>query len=466
MSIIQFKKQRVPILLHVLILVQAMRTFGGVRSLLIVLGAKFYEGIRRFDTAAQFWEKGLRITDNYGKNGIFKTRQFWEFFLEKAYADSGNSRVEDPLFDCSIRKNQIKNKGRSGYYAMDFTHLGLRITGYVTSRRINTVDIYIDSLKLRSIPVLHTYLMPGYFHFHIKREVLSDFPAVCTVKVLTMESEALLFEGGNTAEMHVPHGSGCLQNKVENGYTVDKKGFYFQAQSEIVERQNMYLMIYNSVNTAFQKMFSTPLFLLYGTLLGYIREGDFIAGDDDFDAGWFSLKTNPEEVKKETMTIVIEMVLAGFVCSFNRSGRLFRIRRPQDPPGVHLDIRPVWFQNSRIWLHKQACLCMHPDQFLPVKVGRLRNTEVSLPNDAEAFLAEYYGQGWSVPDPGYSNASKKVPADVLKTLNKITIDTDDYEWMREQIDLRRKQFPDAGKLISPGTHPLYPLDEYEANCEW
>ncbi len=274
------------------------------------------------------------------------------------------------------------------------------------------------------------------------------------------------FRGASSAHVEIPHGNGTLFEVLDAGGSVNKKGFLAPTEQELRDRQQQYLEIYDEARKVFDEVVGTPLFLMYGTLLGCEREGDFIPGDDDFDVGYVSYRTDADAVREETQQLVVKLVLAGFTCSFNRSGRLFRLRRAGDEPGVHLDVRPVWYEGGHVWAHKHAHLPLTLEDFLPVEEGRLRGTPVYVPAQTVRFLEAYYGEGWKVPDPGYSNAGKGIPKFVNRNLNRVCIRPSEYYEMAEEIEAKRADHPNAGRLIATGLHPLYPLDEYNANCEW
>ena len=53
----------------------------------------------------------------------------------------------------------------------------------------------------------------------------------------------------------------------------------------------------------FSDLFNTPIYLIYGTLLGCIRESNLIDSDDDIDLAYLSNYTKFEDVFKEMLEI-------------------------------------------------------------------------------------------------------------------------------------------------------------------
>lgn len=378
----------------------------------------------------------------------------------------------DPLFDCEATPSTgacSHERGciRPEWFAYAWTALGLRIWGELDSScSANQLMVMIDGREVRSVKLARPKRGGMSFRFHLRREVLSELPASCELSLQLPDGQCVSCGSVDSLLLVCPHGSGELARKLDAGWYIDKKGYLNAPVQPIEERQGAYLAIYEQARRHFDEHAGSPLFLLYGTLLGCVRDGDFIPGDDDFDAGYVSHCTDVDAVREETKQLVVELVLAGFVCSFNRAGRLFRLRRPSDPVGIHLDVRPVWYESGRIWAHKQASLELTIEDFLPVEQRVLRGTKVYLPRWPERFLEAYYGKGWRVPDPSYSNASNPAPASVKKKLERLCIRPSDYFEIQRVIEVRRGENPGAGCLIADGLFPLYPLEAYEAHCEW
>ncbi|MBB5022846.1 LicD family protein [Desulfurispira natronophila] len=434
-----------------------------IAGLHYILG-RIWQMLGRQHSAQKQFSKALDKALNLNTQAAYSIVHICQFALEQSYHQSGNPRVTDPLFHCTAQPDPTSPNRHCapGAYEVNWTYQGMRIDGFLRTQKAQNLQLTLNGTPIRQITTVKHAGLPPYFHFQLKREVLQHFPQHSSLQLITSQGEALAVANKDTARISVPHGESDIIERLNHGATIDKKGFFSPETSSIQSHQMHYLEIYEQCQEAFHQIAPTPLFLMYGTLLGYHREGDFIPGDDDFDAGYFSLKTTPHEVKEEAKKLVIELVKLGYICSFNRSGRLFRLRRPQDPAGIHLDIRPVWKENDRIWAHKQACLQLQETDFNPLKEGTLRGTKVFVPANPEAFLRAYYGAGWHTPDPHYSNSSHKAPGSVKNHLAKVCITPQEYREMQQQIAHHSTQ----GKLIATGLHSLYPLSQFEADCGW
>lgn len=433
---------------------------------IVARAARYYYNSGEYRQAAMYYAKCLSSLDGLNIRSVYNVKRHWEYEYHRSLYRLGESPHSDPFFDITFSATATEKKltASVGVFSIRVTHSGFFINGNYKGSRKNIV-VCIDDQDVMFLSFRAGGLRKGHFNFFLKRSVVDHLPKISHLSLKDSASEYLVCSGSVCIELQVPHGDGSFHRRLEQGSKISKKGYLTLTDQEVSGHQDRFLDLYVRVRQHFEEHLNKKLFILYGTLLGLIREGDFIKGDDDFDAGYVSFADNPYDVKKETMELVIELVLAGFTCSFNTNGRLFRIR-DQSTPGLHLDVRPVWFERDKVWLHKQACLSLIRSDFLPVAEGELRGKLVYTPALPEKFLASYYGSGWKIPDPSYSNGSQRIPKSVTRHLNKVCISPEDYRFMLSQIDRRKSDYPGAGQLISIGLHPLYPLTEYEANCEW
>lgn len=447
--------------------VRVFRAAGASPAALLAVTAYAQHARGRLRGALRAYERALGHADRTGGRWVFRARQSWQFALERLHAELGAPRVEDPLFNCrAVAEPQVGQATRGGSFRVEWTHLGMRVDGFIGPGRSDVVALRVDGELLRRVPVIRfPVVLPGYFTFHVKRPTLAKFPRSSLLTAELLDGRALYSDGASALRLHVPHGSGQLIAQLRSGGRIDKKGFLAGTPEEVAARQQQYLEVYDKARVFFERELGKPLFLMYGTLLGQHRDGDLIPGDDDFDAGYMSDANDPIAVKEEAKRIVLRLVEAGFTVTFNRQGRLFRLKCGASGDDVHLDVRPLWYQRGRIWAHKQAAVRCTVADFLPVQRATLRGYEVNVPNNPEAFLAAYYGPDWRVPDPTYTN-SARVPIGVRRNLAKACITPKEYRQMLEELAASDKAANSSGRLISLGLHDLYPLEEYERYCEW
>lgn len=377
----------------------------------------------------------------------------------------GERLVDDPLFACVV--SDIHHGPDVLELGIDFIYPGLWIFMSLQDDDCDTqsseghvLEIRLDGVVLRRHR-LHWVNGKASFQFIVKRDVVSAFPRHAILSVGYEARRSVRREGMVRALLEVPHGDGSLDGKVRARGMLEKKGDLPPGSEELRDRQDAYLAIYKKAAHAFEEEFGCKLFVLYGTLLGLQRTGDFIPGDDDFDVGYVSKAKNPEDVKVEASKYIRILVARGFKVAINSYGRPFRLTEPSAPDGIHLDVRPVWSQgDGYVWMHKSAHLRMDIDGFRSVMLAGLRGTEVWKPVAVEQFLRLYYGENWMVPDPGFSNSGRVEGDDVRRILEKCCFSLDEQARLLDEIE----GVPEGGrapaalwKFVPASFVPAYPL---------
>lgn len=390
-------------------------------------------------------------------------KQKWQFGLEMTRHRTGAPRVDDPLFACDFTPEGAPATGETpvaGFFRVKAADNGLSVTGILAQNDSAQLDIVINGHVLRSLTPSASFLPT--FALTIKRNSVAKFPRAGTLEMRTRDGAQLRTVGGTERlEFTVPHGDGSLPEILGTGVTLDKKGEIRASHAEAQLRHDQDLNIYAHARDFFDVKRGRPLFLLYGTLLGCFRDGDFIPGDDDFDVGYVSEETTPEAVKEEAKNIVVELVRAGFTVSFNRRGRLFRIHLDEGAGSDrHIDVQFVWLQDGKAWAHNQACLPASRADFVPITEGKLRGTKVYLPNDPEVFLRANYGPQWKTPDPGFRYYPADIDRSVRNNLAKSLMTVSEYKDLAKRVTSEVADRPGAGRLVSLGSQDLYPLDKF------
>lgn len=450
------------LLRYLRLIVRTRRTYVGVLNKVLYLAAEAFYFFKFYSFAIFCYEEIIKREGALGSRKYFQFYHTLQFKIEKAYFLAGKERHKDELFHCNFERVKEDTKGNQniGFYWVRWSQSGLFIEGFkYNSKADDVIDVYLDGVKIKSVISKQSRFLPPYFVVKISRGLIKYFPKESVIEVKDVEGNNLTFRGDEKTRIIVPHGDGEFISMYNSGVSISKKGGLIPTAEELSQMQNSFLEIYADVSKVFIEKLNNPLIILYGTLLGYYRGGDFVPGDDDFDVGFISDKTNPKDVKKDTKRIVKELVALGYVISFNRRGKLFRIRRAIDHHGVHLDVRPIWFEDGYCWMHRNAKLNLDKSDFLDPLIGNFKGTEVYYPKNTENFLAAYYGKNWRTPDPTYSNTAQKIPKDVLINLDKTCINYKEYLIMSKEVE------GFSGKLYSTGSFSLYPRDIYEKLVE-
>ena len=452
------------------VLAVAYRSTGALRFGLA--RARVLEALGRRDEAVGAYRA---IEERLAAEPTIAARQAHQFATHAGLHRLGATDVVDPLFDVEIRGAGMSSRrqpdGAVGTFRVTTPFLGLRLRGAVDRRSaqgrdVVGVEVVVDGVGIRPLTLPARGSSAG-FDLLIRRPALARFPTRSALSVRTLRQgglagSSLRFGADEHAVCLVPHGDGSIIERASAGPAVDKKGRLRSDGDALRRQQDAYLALYVRANAAFERLFGRPLFLLYGTLLGRYRDGEFIPGDDDFDVGYVSFQTRAEAVKAEAVGMMRRLVEAGFEVSVNRRGKPFRLRAPDSPLDLHLDARPVWRQQGRVWAHKQAALDLPLEGFANVERVAFRDIEAVIPRATEAFLRAYYGDGWRVPDPGFSNDSTVVPAFVRRNLARVCLAPDEIVALERELE----RVPGRGRFSSIATHDLYPLDVFERRIGW
>ncbi len=132
-------------------------------------------------------------------------------------------------------------------------------------------------------------------------------------------------------------------------------------------------------------------FLISGTLLGYVREANFIPWDKDIDVGVFAEQVDAKELEQ----------------AFERVG-VFTVRRldfttdrlrVNHTSGVMIDVFPHYLDDDgRVW-HDGTATRWWNSPF-DLETVEFLGTEQAVPEEPERYLDENYGN-WRVPDPHF-----------------------------------------------------------------
>jgi len=273
-----------------------------------------------------------------------------------------------------------------------------RIRGWVARRpdgTFPTVDVAIEGVVVRTVrPIFDLDTARGGFKFRIHPS-LARF-------VAGPESVSLLVDGAPLRAKHVdipvaPKAAPVkkLRTLLDSGWFVNKKG-RLQRSIDTDERwQSTTFDFYARARETFRELFGYDLHVTYGTLLGYGREGDFVAGDDDFDTAYLSRHTDPAAVRAELLEILCTLLARG------EDVRVFRrnLFHWHGPDGAVVDVFPSWIQGE--------------DYFMTFAVGgphahvfragyeevEFKGRSILVPRDVEGALEAIYGPSWRTPDP-------------------------------------------------------------------
>ena len=155
-------------------------------------------------------------------------------------------------------------------------------------------------------------------------------------------------------------------------------------------------------------------FIAYGTLLGAVRDQDFIGHDSDADLAYVSAYDHPVDAILESFRVQRRIQEMGF--SVHRySGLAFKVSvEEEDGRSRGLDVFGGFMRAGTLYLMGEVGHPFRPEWLLPRSSATLAGRSFPAPAQPEHLLEAMYGTGWKVPDPAYKFTT---PAETTRRLN-------------------------------------------------
>lgn len=147
----------------------------------------------------------------------------------------------------------------------------------------------------------------------------------------------------------------------------------FKSQYQLKKIYNTFIPVFNEYN----------IFIFYGTLLGYIRENNFIKNDDDIDV-LISFEKKEEVLKKiKEKKFHIHMEREYFIQIYKNDIGPFDIYfYTEDANYIYIP----WMKSK-----------YEKDIIFPLKEVNFNNEKIYIPNNPIQFFELYYGNDWKIP---------------------------------------------------------------------
>lgn len=142
-------------------------------------------------------------------------------------------------------------------------------------------------------------------------------------------------------------------------------------------------------------------YLMYGCLLGAVRNGHMIGHDSDADVAYLSAYTHPFDIIRECTTAIRTMKSLGWKV-VKMSGANFKVWVPlPDGRRCGIDVFGSFHIGDSFYVTGSLTGTLDRSALLPFGTVTLEGREITAPAKPEEVLAFTYGPDWRVPDPAF-----------------------------------------------------------------
>jgi hypothetical protein len=205
--------------------------------------------------------------------------------------------------------------------------------------------------------------------------------------------------------------------RLDSDYVVNKYGRLGRGIRHNHAYQDWIFETFEALRSDIRDLLGYEAFPFYGSMLGAVREQNFIGHDNDFDMIYVSKHADPEQVKAEFQALCRALIDRGYWLRVKRAHTWIRQRGSR----FKLDVFFGWFGEDGLfhvsngYHHDPAtCATARLDTLVP---HQLAGREVMLPAGSEALLVQLYGPNWRIPDRGFLHRSPSLRLDRRYLLN-------------------------------------------------
>ncbi len=210
-----------------------------------------------------------------------------------------------------------------------------------------------------------------------------------------------------------------LKQAKDRGHPMDGL-FFFESFATLDHKQ-----VWGDVTQAIKDVRTVigEVFLNSGTLLGSVREGGFIAHDDDVDLAVILTADNERDAAKEWIAVYQKLQSKRLIKKPPQ--RNYGVFKLKSSSGVNIDVFPCWIEDGQVNIYPHTKGELRDADVLPLKICEA--THCPIPANPEKMLEVNYGPGWREPDPGFSFPWRE--ANRRFKLFRTILDADESAWV-------------------------------------
>ncbi|WP_313757486.1 class I SAM-dependent methyltransferase [Tissierella sp.] len=198
-----------------------------------------------------------------------------------------------------------------------------------------------------------------------------------------------------------------LLERLNEGYVFDINGELKLSLKENEELRKEIIKLYDELRDIFNNDLSYDLYACYGTLLGIVREKNFISNDGNFDCAYLSKENNKDKVVEEFKIISKLLIKKGYQLKIFKS----HIQVSNTKSDASINIYCSWFNDNLEFLLSFNYIgkeIISKKNKFEIETRTIQGSNVLIPKSYKDVLKQIYGERWEIPDFGFE----------WKTLNK------------------------------------------------
>jgi SAM-dependent methyltransferase len=193
----------------------------------------------------------------------------------------------------------------------------------------------------------------------------------------------------------------ALRAKLQDGYVFAQNGYLQLSKRLDTAWQARVMALYDRVRLALSASHGYDVFLMYGTLLGAVREGTAIGHDLDFDAAYVSGLRGGAAAAAELREIALTLIDRGF--DIQSKSTVLVIQDPADPE-TRIDLFHLYFDEAgdlQFPFGVAGTTEISASEWQGTREVEFCGAPALVPKNAEQMVELIYGPGWRSPKPGF-----------------------------------------------------------------